>query len=123
MLEKTKPHNNTNPPIIMMAINELHLAKEAPKGVHLQVRDSGSGSPLTDAELKASIYTNGIIEPLIFKIVESKKYVIAGNRRLRFLREIFHDAMAGQVQTRNVDDFGADDWREIAMNTNLSLPP
>lgn len=123
MLDKTKPHHNTNPPIIMTAISELFLAKEAPKGAHLQVRDSGSGSPLTDAELKASIHTNGIIEPLIFKTVSGTKFVIAGNRRLRFLREIFAEANTTEVQTRNVDDFGADDWREIAMNTNLSLPP
>lgn len=123
MLDKTKPHHNTNPPIIMTAISELFLAKEAPKGAHLQVRDSGSGSPLTDAELKASIHTNGIIEPLIYRVMGDKKFVIAGNRRLRFLREIFAEAHTVQVQTRNVDDFGADDWREIAMNTNLSLPP
>lgn len=111
------------PPIVMIPINELYLASEAPKGVNLTVRDSSSGSPLTDAELKASIYAKGIIQPLIFKTYDDgKNYVIAGNRRLRFLREIFADALASQVQTQDVDQFEGD-WREIAMDTNLSLPP
>jgi ParB family chromosome partitioning protein len=110
------------PPIIMRAISTLYLASEAPKGANLVVRDSSRGSPMTDAELKASIYAKGIIQPLIWKSYEGKDYVVAGNRRLRFLREIFADAMASPVQTQNVDTFGGD-WREVAIDTNLSLPP
>lgn len=116
------PAANAPPDILMMAIAHLYLASEAPKGLELQVRDSSRGSPLTDAELKASIYAKGIIQPLIWKEHGDKHYVIAGNRRLRFLREIFADALTSTVQTQNVDDFGGD-WREVAIDTNLSLPP
>ena len=113
-------------PISMVPLNSLHLAIEAPKGITLTVRDSSSGSPLTDAELKASIYTNGLIQPLIFKKHEGMNYVIAGNRRLKALREIFAGAedskLAQKIQVQDVADFEGD-WREIAMDTNLSLPP
>ena len=118
MLQKAK----RAPETVMERLDELYLAKEAPKGVELQVRDSGRGSPLSDDELKASIYNRGIIQPLIWKDVGGKKYVIAGNRRLRFLREIFADAPSSLVPTQNVDGFDGD-WREIAIDTNLALPP
>lgn len=109
-------------PTHMVAIADLYLATEAPKGVDLQVRDSGRGSPLTDEELKASIYNNGIIHALIWKEHAGKKYVVAGNRRLRFLREIFADDLATEVRTENVADYPGD-WRDVAMDTNLALPP
>lgn len=113
----------TNPvPIHMRSIGTLYLAGEAPKEAKLIVRDSGRGSPLTDAELKASIYAKGIIQPLIWKTYQGKDYVVAGNRRLRLLREIFADDLTSAVQTQNVAEFGGD-WREIAIDTNLSLPP
>jgi len=109
-------------PTHMIAIADLYLASEAPKGIELQVRDSGRGSPLTDEELKASIYNNGIIHPLIWKEHAGKHYVVAGNRRLRFLREIFADALDTKVRTENVADYPGD-WRDVAMDTNLALPP
>lgn len=124
MLKKTDP--NLTPAIVMKPLAELYLAKEAPKGIDLTIRDSSSGSPLTDAELKASIYTNGIIHPLIWKMHAGKCYVVAGNRRLKALREIFAGAegshLAQHIQTQNIEDFEGD-WRQIAMDTNLSLPP
>lgn len=107
---------------LQVPISELYLASEAPKGANLEVRDSGRGSPLTDEELKASIYAKGIIYPLMFKVVDGKKYTVVGNRRLRMLREIFADAMATTVKAENIDDYGGD-WREIAIDTNLALPP
>lgn len=111
------------PPIHLRSISDLFLATEAPKGANLVVRDSGRGSPLTDAELKASIYACGIIQPLIYKVHDDKCYVIAGNRRLKMLREIFEGALATPVvQTQDVADFDRD-WREVAIDTNLSLPP
>lgn len=116
------PVEGPAPKTIMKPINELYLAAEAPKGHNLTIRDSGRGSPMTDAELKASIYAKGIIYPLMFKRVDGKAYVIAGNRRLRFLREIFADALDSPVQTQDVDDFEGD-WREVAGDTNLTLPP
>lgn len=109
-------------PIVMRSIGTLYLASEAPKSARLVVRDSSRGSPMTDAELKASIYAKGIIQPLIWKTYENKDFVVAGNRRLRLLREIFADHPATPVQTQNVADFGGD-WREVAIDTNLSLPP
>jgi ParB family chromosome partitioning protein len=116
------PETSTPPPVVMRAIETLYLATEAPPEANLVVRDSSRGSPMTDAELKASIYAKGIIQPLIWKTYKGKDYVVAGNRRLRFLREIFADAPASTVQTQNVDLFGGD-WREVAIDTNLSLPP
>lgn len=109
-------------PTHMLPISELYLASEAPKGADLQVRDSTRGSPLTDDELRASIYNNGIIVPLMWKEHAGKRYVVAGNRRLRMLREIFADALSTPVKTENVDDYPGD-WRDIAMDTNLALPP
>jgi ParB family chromosome partitioning protein len=67
-----------------------------------------------------SCYQGIMVRP--FKEHQGKKYVVVGNRRLKELRKIFADAMATTVQCQNVDDFGGD-WREIAMDTNLSLPP
>lgn len=118
MLQKSP----TRPPVLAVPLEELFLAAEAPKGVELEVRNSGRGSPLSDAELKASLYRAGVIQPLIWKAVDGKKYVIAGNRRLRFLREIFVDAPTSPVPTQDVAEFEGD-WREIAIDTNLSLPP
>lgn len=107
-------------------LTELFLASEAPEGVDLVVRNSSSGSPLTDAELKASLYTNGVLNPLFFKVVQGKRYVIAGNRRLRLLREIFagaeHSQLAQRIKVQDVDTIEGD-WRQIAIDTNLSLPP
>lgn len=124
---RTEPSGYAAPKRYEIPLNELYLAAEAPKGVDLVVRDSGSGSPLTDEELKASIYHNGVLVPLIYKVHADKKYVIAGNRRLRMLRHIFSDAMTTTVPCHNVADFGADyggtNWRQIALDTNLSLPP
>ncbi len=116
------PDTSTPPPVVMRAIETLYLATEAPPEADLVVRDSSRGSPMTDAELKASIYAKGIIQPLIWKTYKGKDYVVAGNRRLRFLREIFADAPSSTVQTQNVELFGGD-WREVAIDTNLSLPP
>lgn len=120
---KTEPAGYAQPKTIETPINELHLAAEAPKGVNLVVRDSGSGSPMTDEELKASIYNNGALVPLIYKRHDGKKYVIAGNRRLRMLRQIYSDALTSTVPAQDVDDFGDVNWRQVAIDTNLSLPP
>lgn len=109
-------------PVHMIPISELLLASEAPKGADLVVRDSGRGSPLTDAELKASIYDKGVIYALIWKEHAGKKYVVAGNRRLKMLREIFADSLDQPVKTENVADYPGD-WRDVAMDTNLALPP
>lgn len=109
-------------PVHMVAIADLYLASEAPKGIDLQVRDSGRGSPLTDAELKASLYDKGLIYAMIWKEHAGKKYVVAGNRRLKFLREIYADALATPVKTENIADYPGD-WRDVAMDTNLALPP
>lgn len=119
MLMKKTPKQ---PTVFMTPLADLFLAAEAPKGVELEVRDSGRGSPMTDEELKASLARAGVITPLILKIVDGKLFVIAGNRRLRLLREIFADAPSTLVPTQDVEDFEGD-WREIAMDTNLSLPP
>lgn len=109
-------------PTHQIPLGDLYLASEAPKGSDLVVRDSGRGSPLTDAELKASIEHRGIMFPLIYKSIGNKLYVIAGNRRLRMLRELYPDGPGKFVPAQDVADFGCD-WREVALDTNLSLPP
>lgn len=120
MLKKMNPTVDTH----LVPINLLFLAAEAPKGASLVVRDSTRGSPLTDAELKASLNTVGLLRPLLFKTFEEKQYIVSGNRRLRMLRELFADASPDKalIQVQNIDDFGGD-WREVAMDENLSLPP
>ncbi len=118
-----EPAGYAQPKTLDIPLSELLLAAEAPKGVNLVVRDSGSGSPLSDEELKASLFTNGVIVPLILKRHDSKNYVIAGNRRLRMLRMIFADDPHATVPCQDVDSFGDIDWRQIAIDSNLSLPP
>lgn len=119
MLTKT-----TDSQITSIPITELFLADEAPRGANLVVRNSNAGSPLTDAELKASINASGIIFPLLYKVIDGQKYVVAGNRRLKALRELLpeENAIENTVPVRDVDSFDSD-WREIAMNSNLALPP
>jgi ParB family transcriptional regulator, chromosome partitioning protein len=128
MLTKTKHHHKID--VHLVPLSTLNLAIEAPKGANLTVRNSSAGSPLTDAELKASINSVGLIRPLLFKHwTDGKDYIVSGNRRLRLMREIFelngdqkNTDTEPMVQVQNIDDFGGD-WREIAMDENLSLPP
>lgn len=122
-LKQPEPAGYAQPKTLDIPLSELLLAAEAPKGVNLVVRDSGSGSPLSDEELKASLFTNGVLVPLIFKRHDGKNYVIAGNRRLRMLRVIYADDPHATVPCQDVDSFGDIDWRQIAIDTNLSLPP
>lgn len=122
-LKKPEPAGYAQPKTLDIPLSELLLAAEAPKGVNFVVRDSGSGSPLSDEELKASLFTNGVLVPLIFKRHDGKNYVIAGNRRLRMLRVIYADDPHATVPCQDVDSFGDIDWRQIAIDTNLSLPP
>lgn len=122
-LKKAEPAGYAQPKTLDIPLSELLLAAEAPKGVNFVVRDSGSGSPLSDEELKASLFTNGVLVPLILKRHDSKNYIIAGNRRLRLLRVIYADDPHATVPCQDVDSFGDIDWRQIAIDTNLSLPP
>lgn len=122
-LKKPEPAGYAQPKTLDIPLSELLLAAEAPKGVNFVVRDSGSGSPLSDEELKASLFTNGVLVPLILKRHDSKNYIIAGNRRLRLLRVIYADDPHATVPCQDVDSFEGVDWRQIAIDTNLSLPP
>lgn len=110
-------------PVHQIPLKDLYLAIEAPKGANLAVRDSGRSGPITDTELKASLEHIGLIYPLIFAVHEDKFYVVAGNRRLRFLREIHADNPDALMNCQNAADFPGGDWRGIAIDTNLSLPP
>lgn len=94
-------------------IGELKYASEAPPELGLQVRKSND--TLSMPELVASVRQHGIIFPLITK----GEYVVAGNRRLRALREL-HDA---EHRVRTVDSAQyTGDVRELALATNNTLP-
>lgn len=107
-------------PVSMIAISHLRYASEAPPILGLQVRKSDDSEGLT--ELEASIRAHGVIVPLVFKeTADGKMFVTAGNRRLKLLRKIYGEI---DVHAPCVDsDHFKGDPREIAMATNVSLPP
>lgn len=107
-------------PTLMRAASELRYASEAPKELGLQVRKSSAQEGA--GELEASIRTHGIIVPLVVKDHKGTSYVTAGNRRLNLFRKIHGENTDLQLQTVNSDDIKGD-AREIAMATNLGLPP
>jgi ParB family chromosome partitioning protein len=109
----------THAPTVMVSIDQLKYASEAPKELGLQVRKSSDASGLK--ELEASIRTHGIIVPLVTKMHKGQLYVTAGNRRLKLVRKI-HGSNAALVPCVDSDKLGGDP-REIAMATNLGLPP
>lgn len=107
-------------PVSMIALSKLRYASEAPPELGLQVRKSDDGEGL--AELEASVRAHGVIVPLVFKDVEDgSRYVIAGNRRLKVARRIYGEIDA-HVPCVDSDHFRGDP-REIAMATNVALPP
>lgn len=110
--------------VVMRPLTSLRLASEAPAALGLQVRKSRDDDPAADAVLRASIRTHGVILPLVVRKHDGVYYVTAGNRRLRLVRE-----MAGEIggdgfmlPTIDSDRFDGDP-REIAMATNVALPP
>lgn len=114
------------PKVIDTALDELHFAKEAPKGHQLVVRKDWPREGRAWDELLASVKRHGVIMPLVFKEIDGKKYVIAGNRRLDVLREIHSGAVASKiitVPTIDVDSYNNGDPRELAYAANVSLPP
>ena len=113
----------TAPEIVMRNIIDLCFASEAPPELGLQVRlsDDSEGLPT----LEASIRAHGVIVPLVVKDHDGKSFVTAGNRRLKILRKIYDElgkVDALLVQTIDSDNFSGDP-REIAMATNVALPP
>jgi ParB family chromosome partitioning protein len=107
------------PIVVMEKLSQLFLASEAPKDLGLQVRKGNDEIGME--ELEASVRTHGIITPLLIKQHKGKMYVTGGNRRLKVARKINGDIDA-VIPTINSDDFQGD-AREIAMATNVSLPP
>lgn len=108
------------PPTVMVGIDRLRYASEAPPELNLQVRKSSDKVGL--AELEASIRIHGIIVPLVTVEHKSVLYVSAGNRRLKLMRKIHGDKSAREVATVDSANIKGD-AREIAMATNLGLPP
>ncbi len=110
----------TIPPVVsMMPISKLHFAYEAPEALGFKVRKGNDEEGLPT--LEASIRAHGIIAPLVIKQHKGTVYVVAGNRRLKLLRKIHGD---DDVAIPIVDADAYDgDVREIAMATNISLPP
>lgn len=103
-------------------LSQLKLAEEAPAELGLVVRKSRS-TPESDAELKANIAHYGIILPLVFKHYKGQNYVTAGNRRLRLARELYGADSAATIGAIDTALFPGHDPREIALATNISLPP
>lgn len=117
MLNKTKTAKSMA--VEMVAIYQLFLAADAPPELGLQVRKGNDEEGLPT--LEASIRTHGILVPLVVKRHKGKSYVTAGNRRLKLLRKIHGDL---DVEVPVVDsDAYPGDAREIAMATNVALPP
>ena len=111
--------------VVLRNITELRFAHEAPEELGLQVRHSDDSEGLST--LEASIRAHGIIVPLVFKEHQGTCYVTAGNRRLKIARKIFEEqgSPLGGIAfapTLNSDHFDGDP-REIAMATNIALPP
>lgn len=112
---------SATPPVITpVALAELFSADEAPKELKLKVRKSDDTEGLPT--LEASIRAHGVIVPLVVKEHQDRLYVSAGNRRLQILRKLFSGVPGVLVQTINSDDINGDP-REIAMATNVALPP
>jgi ParB family chromosome partitioning protein len=107
------------PTVTMIPISDLLFASDAPKELGLQVRKSNDEEGLPT--LEASIRAHGVIVPLVTKAHKGKLYVTAGNRRLKILRAI-HPSLDVMVPTVDSDAY-AGDPREIAMATNVALPP
>lgn len=98
---------------VIRPIGELKYASEAPAKLGLQVRKSNDTMSLP--ELVASVRQHGII----FALITKGDYVVAGNRRLRALRELHGPDY--RVRTIDSDQY-AGDVRELALATNNSLP-
>lgn len=117
MLTKAKTSKPTA--VEMVPIFQLYFAADAPKELGLQVRKSSDEEGLPT--LEASIRAHGVIVPLVVKRHKGKAYVTAGNRRLRMLRKI-HGDLDVEVPVVDSDAYPGDP-REIAMATNVALPP
>jgi ParB family chromosome partitioning protein len=103
----------------MVPIYQLFFAADAPKELGLQVRKGSDEEGLPT--LEASIRAHGVIVPLVVKKHKGKSYVTAGNRRLKLLRKI-HGDLDVEVPVVDSDAYPGDP-REIAMATNVALPP
>lgn len=114
MLKKTKITA-----VEMVSIFHLFFAADAPKELGLQVRKGNDEEGLPT--LEASIRAHGVIVPLVVKKHKGKSYVTAGNRRLKVLRNI-HGDLDVEVPVVDSDAYPGDP-REIAMATNVALPP
>lgn len=110
----------TAPTISLVGLADLFSADEAPKEMNLKVRKSDDSEGLPT--LEASIRAHGVIVPLVVKEHQERLYVSAGNRRLKILRKLYSGVPGVLVQTVNSDSIDGDP-REIAMATNVSLPP
>jgi ParB family chromosome partitioning protein len=97
----------------MIALKDLHPAR----GTIYDVRKAGNGDI---TELKASIKSIGILIPLaVKKADDARLIVVAGNRRLAALKELYPPDY--KVPTVSADAFSGD-TRVLAMATNIALP-
>jgi len=99
----------------MVPLGKLQPAR----GTKYDVRKGGNGDI---SELKASIKSMGLLIPLAVKTEGEKLIVVAGNRRLAALQEIYKDKPNTLIQTVSADEFSGD-TRVLAMATNIVLPP
>jgi len=118
-LKKTDLQSFPCPIVAMTAASQLRYAAEAPPELALQVRKSDDSEGLGD--LEASVRAHGVIVPLVVVSHNGAFYVSAGNRRLKVIRKIYGDIDVHLPTVNSVDFRG--DPREIAMATNVSLPP
>jgi ParB family chromosome partitioning protein len=116
---KMDPRVKAFPSVSMLPLSSLKPASEAPKEMGLQVRKGGDTEGLPT--LEASVRVHGIIVPLVVRLSAGHVYVVAGNRRLKVLKQI-HGDIDVMVPVVEAGDFDGD-TREIAMATNVALPP
>lgn len=105
--------------VVMIGLDRLKLASEV-KGFKTTARKAPD-NPVSFAQLKASIAHVGIIVPIVFERHAKDFIVIAGNRRVRALREL-HPEGGIDIPAIDVETLPGGTPLEIAMATNVSLP-
>lgn len=107
---------------MLMNIAKLNLASEAPPEINIPVVRKASGDEGME-RLVASIRQHGVILPLVVVTHKLGNFVIAGNRRLIACRKIAEET-GDEIAVEVIEDRDtAGDRREIALATNVALPP
>lgn len=105
--------------VVMIGLKRLKLASEV-EGFKTIARKAPDNA-LSFAQLKASIVHRGILNPIVFERHDKDLVVIAGNRRVKVLRELY-PTLDVDIPAIDVDTLPGGTPLEIALATNISLP-